>query len=212
VRVKICGITTHADAMLAIRCGADALGFNLVLGSKRFVDIGTNSDWMDNLPAEVRKVAVMADPSWDAVVRIAALPFIDAIQLHGRETPEFCRRLAEKGIRFAKAVPVDVSGIGNVPDFFTDTVVLDRWTPRGFGGAGEAFDWGMGRQFAENHPDLRVIVAGGLTPENVAEAVRIIRPFAVDVTTGVELAPGRKDPARVASFIASVRDAQQSLT
>ncbi len=206
VRVKICGITTLADALVSIQCGADVLGFNLFAGSKRYVDPRTGHDWMINLPAHVAKVAVLVNPTWDELLRASALPFIDAIQLHGQESPQYCRRVAESGIRFAKAIPIGVSSPpGEVPDFFTDTVLLDSCSRRGFGGMGEAFDWEVGRQFVLNHPDLQVIVAGGLTPENVAEAVRTIRPFAVDVTTGVESAPRRKDAARVRDFIAAVR-------
>jgi phosphoribosylanthranilate isomerase len=206
VRVKICGITTLADALVAIHAGADALGFNLVGTSKRRINLRTEADWIWNLPVEVARVAVMADPSWDELSKVAALPFINAIQLHGHESPAFCRRVAENGITFAKALPVDASGgLGEVPDFFTDTVVLDCSSRRGFGGTGETFDWAIGRRFVQEHSNLRVIVAGGLTPSNVAEAVRIMRPFAVDVTTGVELAPGRKDPGQVRDFVAATR-------
>lgn len=206
VRAKICGITTLADALVAIHCRADALGFNLFPGSKRYVDPRTNADWMMNLPANVTKVAVLVDPAWEDLLTAAALPFIDAVQLHGHESPEFCRRVAEKGIRFAKAIAVAVPGwTGTIPNFFTDTVLLDSSSRRGFGGTGETFDWAVGRQFVQQHPDLKVVVAGGLTPENVAEAVRTMRPFGVDVTTGVESSPGRKDPARVRDFIRAVR-------
>ena len=206
VRVKICGITTLADALVAIHCGADALGFNLFAGSKRYVDPRIGHDWMINLPAHVTKVAVLVNPTWEELLRAAALPFIDALQLHGQESPEYCRRVSENGIRFAKAIPIGASGkMGEAPHFFTDTVLLDSSSRRGFGGMGETFDWAVGRQFVTDHPGLQVIVAGGLTPGNVAEAVRTIRPFAVDVTTGVESAPRRKDSARVRDFVAAVR-------
>jgi phosphoribosylanthranilate isomerase len=206
VRVKICGITTFADALVAVHAGADALGFNLFRGSKRYVDPRDSSDWMSNLPAQVTKVAVMVNPTWEELLKAVALPFIDSVQLHGHESPEFCRRVMEKGIRFAKALPVDPSdGIGPVPCYFTDTVVLDCHSPRGFGGTGETFDWKIGQQFVKEHSDLKVIVAGGLGPQNVVEAVQTIRPFAVDVTSGVELSPGRKDPAKVRDFVAAVR-------
>ena len=208
IAVKICGITTLADALVAIHCGADALGFILFSGSRRYLDPRTASDWMINLPAEVRKVAVMVNPTLDEVVRIAALPFIDAIQLHGHESPEFCRRVAEKGISFIKAIPMGESDSLEVtPHFFTESVLLDSSSRRGFGGTGETFQWEAGRKFIEEHPGLRVTVAGGLTPDNVAEAVRTMRPFAVDVTSGVESTPGRKEPGRVRDFIAVVRSA-----
>jgi phosphoribosylanthranilate isomerase len=138
--------------------------------------------------------------------RAAALPFIDALQLHGDESPEFCQRLAEKGIRFAKAVPVGGQALlADVPHFFTDLMMLDTMSARGFGGTGETFPWSLGRRFVKGHPEYKVIVAGGLTPHNVADAIRTIRPFGVDVTTGVESAPRRKDLRLLYAFFASVR-------
>jgi phosphoribosylanthranilate isomerase len=206
VRVKICGVTTLADALIAIHAGADALGFNFFRGSRRYVNPRHESDWMSSLPNEIMKVAVMVDPTWSDLTKAAHLPFIDAIQLHGNEPVEFCRRVAENGILFAKALPVSRSEeLENRADFFTNTVILDSSTARGFGGSGETFDWTLGRRFVEKNPRLQVIIAGGLTPENVAEAVRTIRPFGVDVTTGVESSAGRKDPARVQAFIAAAR-------
>jgi phosphoribosylanthranilate isomerase len=164
---------------------------------------------MGNLPSEVMKVAVLVDPTWEELLKTAAFPFIDAVQLHGHELPEFCRRVANEGIRFAKAVAIGgAAGIGAIPDFFTDTVLLDSGSPRGFGGSGETFSWALGRQFRQEHPDLKVIIAGGLTPENVAEAIDTVQPFAVDVTTGVESSPRHKDPARLRRFIAAVRRSQ----
>jgi phosphoribosylanthranilate isomerase len=161
---------------------------------------------MGNLPADVMKVAVLVDPTWEDLLQATALPFIDAVQLHGHERPEFCRRVAQQGIRFAKALPMaDAAGIGAIADFFTDTVLLDSSSNRGFGGSGATFPWALGHQFSQQHPDLKVIVAGGLTPENVAEAIQTVRPFAVDVTTGVESSPRHKDPTRVRDFITAVR-------
>src|SRR6266852_4816117 len=97
VFVKICGITNSADALAAIDAGADALGFNLVPQSKRYIDIEKAAAWIDNLPKEICKVAVIADPNWEDACRIGQLRFIDALQLHGNESPEFCRRIADAG-------------------------------------------------------------------------------------------------------------------
>jgi phosphoribosylanthranilate isomerase len=154
----------------------------------------------------VDTVAVLVNPSWSEATTTAAWPFIDALQLHGNEPPEFCQRLAESGIRFAKVVPVPREGfLADVPEFFTDTLMLDAASRRGFGGTGETFPWSIGSQFVENHPKHKVIIAGGLTSDNVAEVIRIIRPFGVDVTTGVESSPGRKDPRRLQAFFAAVQ-------
>ncbi len=206
VCVKICGVTNEPDALAAIESGADALGFNLVSESKRYIDINTAGDWIDKLPKKTCKVAVMVNPSWDEAFRISRLSFIDALQLHGNESPEFCRHLAEAGIRFAKALPVAGSkSLLDVPGFSTDTVILDSASGREFGGTGKLFPWKLARQFVKKHPDLNVILAGGLNAENVAAAVREVRPGGVDVTTGVEVSPGRKDHRLIKAFIQAAR-------
>src|SRR4051794_29608738 len=124
IRVKICGLTTLADSLLAVQAGADALGFIFFPGSKRYVNPRMASDWMIHLPKEVTKVAVLVDPTLDDVIYTAALPFIDAVQLHGFESPEFCRCVAEEGIRFGKACPASAGAVEAIPNFYTDTIIL----------------------------------------------------------------------------------------
>src|SRR5437879_3801695 len=206
VFVKVCGITNQADALAAIEAGADALGFNMVRRSARYIDIEKEAAWIDNLPKEICKVAVIADPNWEDACRIGQLRFIDALQLHGNESPEFCRRLADAGIPFAKAVPVTGSkSLAGQPDYFTDTMILDSSARGTFGGTGKPFPWKFAPEFVRHHPKITVILAGGLNPENVAETVRVVRPRGVDVTTGVEASPGRKDPSLVRAFVQNVR-------
>ena len=208
ILVKICGITNEADAQMAIEAGADALGFNLVPHSKRHVQIDREAGWIRKLPPEICKVAVLADPNWEDACRIGQLALFDALQLHGKETPEFCRRLTVAGISFAKAIPVTGSkSLADLPNYFTDTMILDSKTGRTFGGTGTPFPWKFAPEFVRHHPKVTVILAGGLSPENVAEAVRVVRPRGVDVTTGVEASPGRKDASRVQAFIEAVRKA-----
>lgn len=204
-RIKICGLTTREDAAAAIEFGADALGFNFFAGSKRYLAAGSR-EFIAGLPAEIPKVAVLVDPGWEEAVAAAELPGITALQLHGAETPDFCRKLAEHGIRFAKALPVTTAdSVKNLPSFFTRTVLLDSSNPGGFGGSGRSFPWQIARDFVNGNPDLRVVLAGGLAPENVAEAIVAVRPFAVDVTSGVESAAGRKDYGRLRAFIEAAR-------
>lgn len=206
VRVKICGITNEADALAAIEAGADALGFNLVRQSKRYIDIEAEAGWIDRLPAEICKVAVMANPSWKDALRISRLPFIDGLQLHGNESTEFCRRLAEAGIQFAKALPVaDSKSLLGVPEFSTDTLILDSASGGDFGGTGKVFPWKLAREFVDAHPNLNVILAGGLNPQNVPEAIKEVRPSGVDVTTGVEGSPGHKDHGLIRAFLQAAR-------
>jgi phosphoribosylanthranilate isomerase len=206
LRIKICGLTTSQDAAAAIEFGADALGFNLYPGSKRYLPMETVREWIADLSGNAEKVAILVNPSWDEARAAAAIEGITTLQLHGAETPEFCRRLKKEGVRFEKALPVTgPNSLANVPDFFTPIVLLDSGGAGQFGGSGRAFPWEIARDFVLAHSDLRVILAGGLTPENVAEAVAMVRPFGVDVTSGVEYAPGRKDHSRLRDFIAAAR-------
>ena len=206
IRVKICGITNLTDALAAIECGADALGFNFYPGSKRYIDIFAAKDWIAELPRTVCKVAVVVNPTEAQALGLAQLPFIDALQLHGAESPGFCEVLAERGVAFAKALPVsDENSLRDVPSFSTLTIVLDSGSGEDFGGSGQTFPWVLARRYVESSPKLNVILAGGLTPDNVADAVREVRPFGVDVTSGVEASPWRKDFSRLKAFIDAAR-------
>jgi len=206
VRIKICGITNAAEAHCALDCGADALGFNFAKESRRCLDLQFARKWLAELPPEAAKVAVLVNPTWAEAMQFSNCGFIDSLQLHGAESPEFCHRLAKQGISFTKALPVsEDNSLDEIPDFSTKSVLLDSCSRSGFGGSGMIFSWKLGRQFVQKHPDLQVVLAGGLTPENVVEAINEVRPFAVDVTTGVESFPGRKDPQLLRAFITAVR-------
>lgn len=207
--IKICGITNEADAIAAIEAGADALGFNIVPQSKRCIDLNVAGVWIENLPKDIWKVAVTADPNWEDACRLGQLSFIDALQLHGNESPDFCRRLRDANAPFAKAVPVTGSkSLAALPDYFTDTIILDSGAGGAFGGTGKTFPWKFAPEFVRNHPKISVILAGGLSPQNVTEAVRVVKPRGVDVTTGVEAAPGRKDHDLIKAFIEAARAAR----
>lgn len=206
--VKICGITNADDAVAAREFGADAIGLNCFRGSKRYIDLQRASDWIAALPTALTKVAVLVDAPFEDALSIAKLPFIDAIQLHGHETPELCRRLAAAGVRFYKALAVTETELpGSGANFYTDTIVLDSLSRGEFGGTGKSFPWHLAREFTESQAHLRLILAGGLTPENVEAAVREVRPLGVDVTSGVESAPGRKDHRALSRFIEAARRA-----
>jgi phosphoribosylanthranilate isomerase len=193
------------DAAAAIEFGADALGFNFFIGSKRYLAVA-NRGFIAALPAEIPKIAVLVNPNWEEAVAAAESPGITALQLHGAETPDFCRKLAARGIRFAKALPVTTAhSVTNLPSFLTRTVLLDSCHTGEFGGSGRRFPWQIARDFVKGNPHLRVVLAGGLEPENVAEAIAAVRPFAVDVTSGVESAAGRKDYGRLRAFIEAAR-------
>ena len=208
LRIKICGLTTPQDAAAAIEFGADALGFNFFPGSKRYLRREAAGDWIGTLPDNVEKVAILVNPSWAEARAAATTAGITALQLHGAETPDFCRRLMREGIRFEKALPVtDADSMANLPDFFTRTLLLDSGGTGEFGGSGRTFPWEIARDFVQSHPHLRVILAGGLTAENVAEAVAMVKPFGIDVTSGVESSAGRKDHGLLRAFITAARAA-----
>jgi phosphoribosylanthranilate isomerase len=206
VQIKICGITNSADAIDAVECGADALGFNLFQGSRRFVDLNAVAKWIPQLPGGIPKVAVMVSPSWDEAMNAVHSRLFDSLQLHGDESPEFCRKLTHAGVQFTKALPITgENSLIQFTDFHTPSILLDSRSAEGFGGTGRSFPWSLAYRFIADHPHFRVILAGGLTPENVVEAIATAQPAGVDVTSGVEASVGRKDRRRLAAFISAAR-------
>lgn len=202
VRVKICGVTTAEDAAAAVTLGADALGFNTWRGSKRFVDLDMAARWIGGLPPSVLRVAVMVRPTVAEAEAVLSRPFIDALQFHGGEDEIFCAHFAARGLPFIKAIAInDAAALENPGRFGTRHVLIDTASARGFGGTGELIDLGLAEKFAARHRDLSVILSGGLTPSNVADAIRRVRPCAVDVASGVEVAPGKKDARLIDEFI-----------
>lgn len=206
VRIKICGITTPEDAEAAIEAGADALGFNGFKGSKRYIDLAAsaNTSWMAQLPPFVMRVAVLVNPGAEEVGALLAQPGIDVVQFHGDETPAFCEPFCRHG--FIKAVAArDKAALQASRRFATRTLLLDAWVPGAYGGTGQLIDLPLAADFVAANPDARIILSGGLTPENVAGAIEAVRPWAVDVASGVEAAPGRKDVAKMRAFVEAVR-------
>ncbi|MCX7692076.1 phosphoribosylanthranilate isomerase [Tepidimonas taiwanensis] len=218
-RIKICGLTREADVEHAAAAGADAIGFVLYPGSPRYVDARRAGALARRLPACVTPVLLFVNASADDVAAaLDAVPHA-VLQFHGDETPAQCAALA--GTRpwwRAARVPVGAgAGAFDLLEYAerhaaAQAVLVDAHVP-GYGGGGQSFDW---TAFPWSHPRLRaadrVVLSGGLTPENVTDGVRLVRPWAVDVSSGVEAAKGIKDPARVTAFIAAVRRADQTLT
>jgi phosphoribosylanthranilate isomerase len=208
VAVKICGLTSHEDALAAVEAGADFLGFNTWSGTKRFIDLEKAANWIATLPRPARRVALLVNAPRAEVERIAALPFIDALQLHGDEDAAFCAWAASLGRPMIKAIRLrDAGAIADAANFSTRHVLLDAHVAGEFGGTGARADLELVRRFKAGHPALHLWLAGGLNPENVAAAVREVRPAVVDVSSGVESAPGRKDPEKMRAFIGAVRAA-----
>jgi len=208
VRVKICGVTNRADAEAAIALGADALGFNLYPGSKRCIELAREAEWIAALPPFVTRVAVLVNVSFDEARRVAEHLAIDCVQFHGDEDEAYCAEFARLGRPFIKALRLgDASAIGRAPGFSTSRVLLDAQAGTAYGGTGTLIDLALAAECARQHPQLTPILAGGLRPANVADAVRAVQPYAVDVASGVEREgnPRRKDAERMRAFVAAVK-------
>ena len=208
VRVKICGITRREDAEAAVAAGADALGFNLFPGSKRFISLDDNADWIRDLPPFVSRVAILVNASLHEAKRVAAHRAIDLVQLHGDEDEAYCREFARCGRPFIKALRArDLNDLDKATRFSTKYVLLDAYVPGVFGGTGAPIDLRLAAELTQRYESLDVILAGGLTSDSVAYAVRHVRPFAVDVASGVETEPGEKDKSLMAAFIRAAKRA-----
>jgi phosphoribosylanthranilate isomerase len=204
VRVKICGIRTLDEALAAIDYGADALGFNFWPRSPRYIAPSAANEIIRKLPPLASNIGVFVNESAEEVTRIARELALSAVQLHGDESPEFCAALAP--IKSIKALRVgndfDCEVMKSYP---VSMILLDARSGVSYGGTGESFDWSLAARAREYAP---VILAGGLTAANVAEAISLVRPVAVDACSGVEAEPGRKDLNKLREFMAAVRSTE----
>ena len=203
--VKICGITSEEDALLAVALGADALGFVFAAGSTRQVTVSRVADIVKRLPPEVATLGVFRNEAPERVVDLVLRAGLTGAQLSGHETAEQCRHIAQH-VRFViQAFAAGDRAIDRARDYPVEVIMLDNPKP----GSGEVFDWSM----IDGLPDgKRLLLAGGLTPDNVAGAVSLVEPWGVDVSTGVEKSPGVKDPAKLRLFIANARTAGELVT
>ena len=199
-RVKICGITSVDDALVAVDAGADALGFVFYEKSPRVVSPAQAAAIIRRLPPFVSTVGLFVNAERVTIESTMLNCGLDVIQLHGDESPRDC---LFPGHRVIKALRIkDAASLERAAGYEVSALLLDAWSARVYGGSGEVFDWTLLKDFAGRHP---VILAGGLNPENVAQAIRQVRPYAVDVSSGIESSPGKKDLKKVAEFIRQVR-------
>jgi phosphoribosylanthranilate isomerase len=200
VFVKVCGITSEEDALLAVAMGADAVGF-VFAPSPRQIAPQKAADIVKRLPSEIVTVGVFRDESRQRVVDIAHASRLRAVQLHGHETSADSHWIRQRVRLIIKAFPAGDPQLEDADDYAADAFLVDSATP----GSGEVFDWSL----AEGAPsNRRVILAGGLTADNVADAIRVVRPWGVDVSTGVESAPGRKDARKIRAFVEAAKGAE----
>ncbi len=201
--VKICGITRIEDARVAAQLGAHAIGFVFYAGSERNVEPVRAAEIIRALPPFVTTVGLFVNPAADEVRRVLEQAPLDLLQFHGDETPEFCRSV---GMPYVKALRVKAeSDLLQYAQLYGDArgLLLDAYVAHAHGGTGTTFDWSL---IPQNLP-LPVILSGGLNPDNVAAAIRRVRPWAVDVSSGVEARPGVKDAQKMTAFFQGVRDA-----
>ena len=200
-KVKICGITSVADGLAAAEAGADMIGLMFYEKSPRHISLAQAVEISRALPPFVLRVGVFVNPEEGFVTQAIAACGLNLLQFHGDEPSDFCTQF---GVMSLKALRVrDAESLQKLESFNTDAFLLDAYSKSGLGGTGEKFNWELAVEAQKFGKPI--FLAGGLTPENVADAVQQVRPFAVDVSSGVESAPGKKDAAKVRAFIVAAK-------
>jgi len=200
--VKICGITTLDDALAAVDAGADALGFNFYARSPRYISPANAREITNHLPPSIMKVGVFVNHELQSVLAIASEAHLTAVQLHGDESPEYCRQLEQTFVikAFGARYDLDLSA------YEVDAIMLDTKDDLLRGGTGRVFDWTIAQHARESVKSVaKLFLAGGLSPENVAEAIATVKPYAVDACSSLECSPGKKNHARMRAFVNAVR-------
>lgn len=209
VKIKICGITSLDDARVAIEAGADMLGFNFYRPSARFIDQHEARKIIDRVKreSEVSAVGIFVDEPLESVIETVRISGVDAVQLHGDESAAYCAELKSgvSGITIIKALRVsDSFQPETVTSYPVDAIMLDAFHDSLRGGTGKTIDWEIAEKTRELVPQF--FLSGGLSPENVAEAIERVQPYAVDACSRLELSPGRKDSSRVKAFVRAARN------
>jgi phosphoribosylanthranilate isomerase len=228
-RIKICGITSREDARIAAEAGADAVGLNFYENSPRYIDVDTARQIASNFHSQLRvRAGVFVNASPARVQQVVAQVGLSAIQLHGDESPAAVGQIARakqppEFRRAAAIVRARRMGAGGLAEIAADlracsaagvclsAVLVDAATPGRYGGTGDTVSWAGLADYKQWLGETPLVLAGGLTPDNVAEAIRIVRPYGVDVASGVESSPGKKDAAKVRDFVAAARAALAAL-
>ena len=200
MKVKICGITNLEDAFAAVEFGADALGFNFYRQSPRYISPEEAGKILEEIPPSVWRVGVFVNESPDLVIDISQDLELNYLQFHGDETPYYCEQFATpywKAFRFKNEHGFDL-----MKKYHCDYYLVDAYSEKGYGGTGEVADWSLAREAKKLG---KIFLAGGLTPENIEEAIRTVQPEGVDVATGVEKEPGKKDRRKLEEFISRAK-------
>ena len=200
VKVKICGITSLEDALTAVEAGADALGFVFHPLSPRHIFPEQAAEIIRNLPPFVQTVGLFVNEELSNINKTADQCGLDVIQLHGEESPHYCESVRRRVIKAFRVK--DITTLDSLMQYQVSGYLLDAWSPTAHGGTGQTFNWEIAAEAAKR--GHRIVLAGGLTPDNVAEAIKRVKPYAVDVSSGVECSPGRKSADKIRKFILQV--------
>ena len=204
VSLKICGVTTAADAEKLAEMGVEALGVNFWPCSKRYL-APEHAAWLIGLAGKILRVGVFVNAPPELPLRLVSEGLLDAVQLHGDETPEDAAAYRAAGVPFIKAIGVRTrADLLRATEYGAAAILLDAHAPGIYGGTGEKFDWSVATRFRAENPQLPVLLAGGIVPENTAFAVRSVSPAAIDIASGAEISPGVKDFHKVAAFLAAL--------
>jgi phosphoribosylanthranilate isomerase len=201
IRIKICGITRYEDAKAAASIGVDAVGFIFYPKSPRYIAPEDAAAIIAGLPPFISRVGVFVDETPERVVAIARTAGIDTLQLHGTESPEFCAMMP---LPVIKGFSINaVTDLSKLDGYRTSGFLLDTWSPDQRGGTGKTFDWSIATEACRKSD--RIILAGGLNPDNIREAVETVHPYGVDINSGVEIRPGEKNPHKMRELVQIVR-------
>lgn len=204
VSLKICGVTTCADATRLVEMAVDALGVNFWPQSKRYL-AAEDATWLQELAGKILRVGVFVNQPSELPLRLVREGYLDAIQLHGDETPADAAVYRDAGVPFIKAIGVKTrADLADAMSYGAAGVLLDAHAPGIYGGTGEVFDWEVASEFRRRHPELPVLLAGGIVPENAGLAAMSVMPAALDIASGAEISPGIKDFDKVAAFLAAL--------
>lgn len=202
MKVKICGITTPEDALTAVEAGADALGFVFYKESPRHIFPEEAARIINLLPPFVQTVGLFVNEAPETVNQVSRICRLGLVQLHGDETPDYCRRIEQ---RVMKAFQIrSLTCLDPIANYRLSGCLLDAYSPTCYGGTGTSFNWEIASEAVQR--GHRIVLAGGLTPDNVADAISQVRPYGVDVSSGVESSPGKKNAVKMQEFIRNAKE------